>query len=106
MEGESVAKLQTAYNHARAVRAKFETVPIDAGETPLGTLTMATHPPRRKIKARVIREADWRKIMKLVCTAWSADPDSDSGRELLISDAVAELKEHLRSQASGGGEHV
>jgi hypothetical protein len=95
----SVAKIQTAYNHARAVRAKFETVQIVAGETPSGTLTMATHPPRREIEARVIREADWRKIMKLVCTSWSASADSDSGRELLIADAVAELKEHLHAQS-------
>jgi hypothetical protein len=100
-----VAKFQTAYNHARTVRAKFETVQIAAGETPMGTLTMATHRPRREIKARVIRESDWRKIMKLVCVAWCADPESDSGRELLISDAVAELKEHLHSQSDGGSEH-
>lgn len=97
-------KLQTAYNQARTVRAKFETVQIVAGETPSGTLTMATHPPRRKIQARLIREADWRKIMNLVCVAWHADVNADSGRELLISDAVAELKEHLRSPPSGGAE--
>lgn len=96
-----MAKFQTAYNQARTVRAKFETVQIVAGETPSGTLTMATHPPRREIKARVIREADWRKIMKLICVAWHADVNADSGRELLISDAVAELKEHLRSPRSG-----
>ena len=98
-----MAKFQTAYNHARTVRAKFETIQIVAGETPTGTLTMATHRPRREIKARVIREADWRKIMKLVTVAWTASAESDSGRELLISDAVAELKEHLRSQSDRGG---
>jgi len=99
-----MAKFQTAHNHARTVRAKFETVQIVAGETPCGTLTMATHPPRRKIKARLIREADWRKIMNLVCVAWHADVNADSGRELLISDAVAELKEHLHSQSDAFSE--
>lgn len=38
---------------------KIETIKLIAGETPMGTLTMATHPPRRKRAVRVLRERDY-----------------------------------------------
>lgn len=89
-------RTQTAFNYYRSIRRKFETIQIDAGETPsFRVLTMATRAPRKRIRARVVRESDWNLIMALVCTAWSASPEADSGRELLISDAVQKLNDHL-----------
>lgn len=52
---------------------RIETILIDAGETPLGTLTMATHKPRQVIKARVVRERDWRKLIAVVRAVDDAD---------------------------------
>lgn len=88
---------QSAANYYRAIRRKFETLRIEAGETPapFRTLTMATHAPRKTIQARVVRESDWNHIMSVICAAWSASPEADSGRELLISDAVQKLNDHL-----------
>ena len=88
---------QSAANYYRAIRRKFETLRIEAGETPtpFRTLTMATHAPRKTIQARVVRESDWNLIMSVICVAWSASPEADSGRELLISDAVQKLNDHL-----------
>lgn len=96
----SEKRTQTAYNAYRSVRRRFETLQIQAGETTaFGILTMAnTGRGRRKIVARVIRESDWRLIMELICVAWFASPESDNGRELLISDAVNKLSYHLHKR--------
>lgn len=98
-------RTQTAYNAYRGVRRRFETLQIQAGETTgLGTLTMAnTGHGRRKIAARVIRESDWRLIMDVVCVAWFTSPESNSGRELLISDAVNKLSQHLYKRSTRRG---
>lgn len=43
---------------------KIETIKLIAGETPMGTLTMATHPPRRKRAVRVLRERDYIYLLR------------------------------------------
>lgn len=94
---KSPARPQSAAGYYRSIRRKFESLRIEAGETPapFNTLTMATRAPRRAVRARVIRESDWNLIMSVVCAAWSADPSADSARERLISDAVQKLSDHL-----------
>lgn len=52
---------------------KIETIAIDVGETPQGTLTMATHAPRKVIRAKVVRAAHWRAIMAVVRAVEESD---------------------------------
>lgn len=42
---------------------KIESIMLKAGQTPMGTLTMATHPPRKTVSVRVIRERDYRLLL-------------------------------------------
>jgi hypothetical protein len=53
-----------------------ETVQLEAGQTPMGTLTVATHTPRKKIRARLVREGDWRALLAVIDAA-----DGDLGDE-------------------------
>jgi hypothetical protein len=100
-------RFQTAYNSARSVRRKIKTLQIRIGETnAYRNLCMRTDGHgRHEIAGRVVRESDWRLIMEVVCEAWHASPEADSGRELVIADAVKKLRQHLERRASenGGG---
>lgn len=93
-------RFQTAYNAARAVRRKIKTLQIRVGETDTyGNLCMRTDGVgRHEIAGRVVRESDWRMIMEVVSEAWHADPESVSGRELVIADSVRKLREHLEKR--------
>lgn len=67
---------------------RIETILIDVGETPsVKVLTMATHPPRRIVKARVVRNRHWLKIMAVVRAVDQADRnfphDQDKPRKAL-----------------------
>lgn len=90
---------QSAYNANRAVRRKVKTLSIRIGETDMGNLTMRPDGfGRREIGARVVRESDWNLLMNVVCEAWWASPEADSGRELVIADAVEKLRKHLEKR--------
>lgn len=53
---------------------RIETILIDAGETQtFRVLTMSTRPPHRTIKARVVRNRHWLKIMAVVRAVDAAD---------------------------------
>lgn len=42
---------------------RIETVAIVAGQTPMGTLTMATHKPRKRVPARLVRSKDYALLL-------------------------------------------
>lgn len=73
---------------------KIETIQIDAGETPMGTFTMAAHKPRRKVKARVIRESTWRHVRRVLAIAESESWVYGGGNNGTFQ-AVEKLRSHL-----------
>lgn len=56
---------------------KIETIKLIAGETPMGTLTMATHPPRRKRAVRVLRERDYIYLLRAARSSEAINRDAD-----------------------------
>lgn len=74
---------------------KLETLLVDAGETPAGALTMATHRPRKPVKARVIRERDWRKLIAIVRAVERAEANFPIGQSQ-PRDSLHALRTHLR----------
>ena len=43
---------------------RIETIRLPVGQTPMGTLTMATHAPRRAVRGVVLRERDYRELLR------------------------------------------
>ena len=73
---------------------KLETLLVDAGETPAGALTMATH-RRKLVKARVIRERDWRKLIAIVRAVERAEANFPIGQSQ-PRDSLHAFRAHLR----------
>ena len=77
---------------------KLETLVVDAGETPGGVLTMSARAPRQKVKARVIRERDWRKVLAVVRAVERAEAEWPL-KQSAPRDALDALRAHLRRRS-------
>jgi hypothetical protein len=82
---------------------RIDTISIKAGETPQGTLTMATHPPRRVVNARVVRSSDYTKLWAVVRAVEEADKRFPFAQDKPVKALRALTSEQLRVDECANG---